>query len=228
MGSPGEETAVKNDGAAGTPEISRHELGPFATNCYVVSFPGSKECWIVDASFGIAPLIAEVRKRGLAPAALVLTHAHVDHIAGVEAVRRAFPGVPVWIHEAEKEWLTDAELNLSALMGEPVTCGAAERLLKHGEKLTLAGQPWRVLHTPGHSPGGIALVHDASKTALVGDSLFAGSIGRTDFPGSSFEELAASIRTHLYTLPGGTRVLPGHGPETTIAKERAGNPFVRG
>ena len=152
----------------------------------------------------------------------------MDHIAGVTEVVRAFPGLPVWIHEAEREWLADPMLNLSAPFGEPVSLPDADRVLRDGEELSLAGSRWRVVHTPGHSPGSIGLVHaGAAHVAITGDALFAGSIGRTDFPGCSFEQLAASIRARLYTLPEDTVIYPGHGPSTTIGREKKSNPFVR-
>jgi hydroxyacylglutathione hydrolase len=217
------------------PAISAFTLGPYATNCYIVaaSAPDGGEvsdqpCWIIDASFLPEPIVNTIRDKHLRPEAIILTHAHVDHIAGVAELRRAFPGIPVWMHSAEREWLSDPVLNLSAMWGLSITAPGPDRLLSHAEVLTLAGMPWRVLHTPGHSPGSISLVHDFSHTAIVGDALFNGSIGRTDFPGSSFDQLAASIRTHLYTLASETRVLPGHGPITTIGAERLSNPFVRG
>lgn len=205
-------------------------LGPFATNCYVVDI-GGPACWIVDASFEPGELIEHVRERGLRPQAVVLTHAHVDHIAGVAEVRRAFPGTPVWIHGAEREWLNDPVLNLSAMMGMPVTSPGPDRELAEGEILKLGGagaeSTWKVIHTPGHSPGGITLWCEAEGLAIVGDSLFEGSIGRTDFPGSDHGTLMRSIREKLYVLPEATRVYPGHGGETTIGRERKSNPFVR-
>jgi hydroxyacylglutathione hydrolase len=203
-------------------------LGPFETNCYVVWPEDQRECWIVDASFEPDEMIEFVRGEGLAPAALILTHAHVDHIAGVGAVLRAFPGTPVWIHGAEAAWLNTPMLNLSEAMGMPVTAPGPHATLEHGQELSLGGSVWRVLHTPGHSPGGITLYCAAESIALVGDALFAGSVGRTDFPGSDPQVLAESILTHLYTLPDETRVLPGHGPATTIGREKRSNPFVRG
>jgi hydroxyacylglutathione hydrolase len=209
------------------PELECFTLGPFETNCYIVRVPGSTDCWIVDASFEPGELVSRVRSEGLTPVALVLTHAHIDHIAGAFDVRRAFPKIPVWIHEAEKEWLSDPMLNLSAMTGMPTTAPEATRLLREGDAPELGGTAWRVLHTPGHSPGGITLHHAPSETAIVGDSLFAGSVGRTDFPGSDPGTLAASIRTKLYTLPDATRIYPGHGPASTIGREKRSNPFVR-
>ncbi|MBL8763857.1 MAG: MBL fold metallo-hydrolase [Phycisphaerae bacterium] len=209
-------------------------LGPYETNCYVVWADSLEEkgspsaCWIVDASFDPAPMIASVRRRGLKPEALILTHAHVDHIAGVNEVTAAFPRLPVWIHADESAWLADPMRNLSALGGVPITARGPDRLLRDGDMLNLGTTHWRVLHTPGHSPGGLTLWCEEEQAALVGDALFAGSVGRTDLPGGDPRELARSIRERLYTLPPQTRVMPGHGPETTIGRERMSNPFVRG
>ncbi|MFG0243177.1 MAG: MBL fold metallo-hydrolase [Phycisphaerales bacterium JB054] len=204
-----------------------YALGPFETNCYVVGVEGSEACWIVDAGYEPEELIEGVREAGLTPRALILTHAHADHIAGVREVLEAFPGTPVWMHEAEREWMKDPQLNLSANIGLAVTAPPPDATLGHGQDLELEGTRWRVFHTPGHSPGGITLYCADAGVALVGDSLFAGSIGRTDFAGSSHETLLASIREHLYTLPDATVVLPGHGPQTRVGQEKATNPFVR-
>jgi glyoxylase-like metal-dependent hydrolase (beta-lactamase superfamily II) len=205
--------------------IEPFPLGPFETNCYVVYRP-SGECWIVDAGYEPGALLECVRERELRPQALVLTHTHADHIAGVDEVREALR-IPVWVHEAEGPWLTDPVKNLSAAVGMPVTARPAERLLRDGETLDLAGAAWRVLHTPGHSPGGISLYQPESKVVLAGDALFSGSVGRTDFPGSDPRTLAQSIQLRLYTLPDDTTVYPGHGPKTSIGVEKKTNPFVR-
>lgn len=221
-------TDGQNGGGGAAPRIEGFALGPYETNCYIVSVPGSDRCWIVDAGFWPGELIGAVTERGLRPEALILTHAHADHIAGVEEVRAVFSDVPVLIHENEAEWLTNPALNLSQAGGMPVVTKPADRTLRGGETLELAGTKWRVLNTPGHSPGGITLYHEPSRQAIVGDALFAGSVGRTDFPTSDHDRLIGAIRENLYTLPDETRVYPGHGPETTIGREKRSNPFVRG
>lgn len=212
-------------------DIESFCLGPYQTNCYIIRPGGNapaKACWIADFSFDIEALLDRVEARGLMPEALVLTHAHVDHIAGLAEAKRRFPDAPILIHHAEKNWLTDAQLNLSGFSPTPVTAPPAERLLEDDDELELSGQRWRVMHTPGHSPGSVSLYHAESGTCICGDAIFKGSIGRTDFPGCSFAALEKSIRTKLYTLPDQTVLLPGHGPSTTVGEERRTNPFVSG
>lgn len=172
-------------------------------------------------------MIETIRSKGLRPSAIVLTHAHVDHIAGVRQVLEALGPIPIWIHAAEREWLLDPSLNLSEAAGLPSTTPGAARLLEHDERITLGALEWRVIHVPGHSPGSIALHHEPSGVLIGGDALFSGSIGRTDLPGGDHELLLESIRSRLYTLPDETVVLPGHGPSTTIGREKRSNPFVR-
>lgn len=208
-------------------QIGCWSLGPFETNCYVVTAKGSSECWIIDPGLDPGEMIEAVRGRGLRPVAIILTHAHLDHVAGVGEVLRAFPGLPIIGHESERDWPGDPNLNLSAGYGIPIAVPGATRFIGDGEELRLGDEVWRVIHTPGHSPGGITLYHAAAGAAIVGDTLFAGSIGRSDFPGSDEATLHAAIRERLYTLPESTVVLPGHGPTTTIGREKRSNPFVR-
>lgn len=211
------------------PTIARFELGPFLTNCYIVSV--GEACWIVDASFEPEAMIEYVLEKGLKPQALVLTHAHADHIAGVEQVMEALGDMPLLIHANEEDWLSDPVANLSASHGMPIKTRPATGTLEDGQELDWGGTTWRVIHVPGHSPGGVGLYHEAASGApvlLAGDALFEGSIGRTDFPTSNHEMLISAIKEKLYTLPGETRVLAGHGTETTIGRERETNPFVRG
>ncbi len=214
--------------APGVPIVEGFTLGPFETNCYVIRVPGHAGCWIIDAGFDPGVLIDRVRELGLPPEALILTHAHADHMAGVGEVRAAFREVPILIHAAERDWLGEPVLNLSEAYGVPVTAPGPDRLLEAGQELSLGPSRWRVLHTPGHSPGGITLHGAEAGIAMVGDALFAGSIGRADLPGGDIETLARSIREQLYTLPDSTVIHPGHGPASTIGRERRTNPFIRG
>ncbi len=208
--------------------IIRFPLGPFQTNCYVLRATGDSDaCWIIDAGFVPDVLIDYVRAQGLKPELIILTHAHADHIGGLDDLRAAFPGVPTLIHEAEAHWLDDADLNLSNNFGMSLTFAPAERELKDGDTLELAGETWRVIHTPGHSPGSVSLYGDREDACFAGDTLFHGSIGRYDFPTSDGHQLFASIQQSLYNLPDHTLVLPGHGPPTVIGHEKLTNPHVR-
>jgi glyoxylase-like metal-dependent hydrolase (beta-lactamase superfamily II) len=206
-------------------QIESFALGPFQTNCYVVSV--GRAAWLVDVGGDPRPMLDHVAERELQVEKMVLTHAHADHIAGLAEAAERYPGVPVYIHEAEEDFLTDTTLNLSAGFGLPVVAPEATDLLTHGNTLTLGGLDFEVRHTPGHSPGGIALVQQETGTALVGDTLFARSIGRFDFPTSDGPALIRSIHEQLLTLPDPTAVYPGHGPATTIGAERAENPYLR-
>ncbi len=204
-------------------------LGPWMTNCYVVAL--GKRCWIVDAGFDIEPMLDWIERQGLEPVQVILTHAHVDHIAGLWTVRKRWPDIPILIHEAEREFPGDAALNLSFALADPIVAPDPTGTLRHGDRLTLVSETgesvmFEVRHTPGHSPGGICLYQPEHHLAIVGDTLFQNSIGRYDFPGSDGAKLYASIRDQLMTLPDDTRVLPGHGPETTIARERESNPYL--
>lgn len=199
-------------------------LGQWQTNCYVLSV--GRSCWIVDAGFEPEEMLDAVAQRGLDVEQVLLTHAHLDHIAGLHAVRHRYPDVPILIHTDEQEFLTDTRLNLSAAFVEPVVAPEATGFLSDGDALTLAGVNFNVLHTPGHSPGGVTFYAPDHGVAVVGDTLFAGSIGRFDFPTSDGPRLMQSINDKLMALPDGTRVLPGHGPETTIGQERASNPYL--
>jgi len=210
-----------------TLHTKRFCLGDWATNCYLV-IADSGKCWIVDAGFEPDYLIRYAQEKQLTPEKIVLTHAHLDHVGGLTQVMEAFPHIPVLIHEAEKDTPGDPMLNLAGLMGMDFKAPDPTGTLKHGDTLTLDGHTFEVRHTPGHSPGGICLYQPQHQLAIVGDTLFASSIGRHDFPTSDGQALINGIYEQLMTLPDDTRVLPGHGPETTIRAERVGNPYLQG
>jgi glyoxylase-like metal-dependent hydrolase (beta-lactamase superfamily II) len=141
-------------------------------------------------------------------------------------MRELWPDMPILLHEAEHDFLLEPQLNLSAFLAEPIVAPAATGSLAHGDTLSLQGVHFEIRHTPGHSPGGVTLYQPDNAVAIVGDTLFASSIGRSDFPTSNGNVLMQSIREQLLTLPDATRILPGHGPASTIGAERAGNPFL--
>jgi hydroxyacylglutathione hydrolase len=200
-------------------------LGDWMTNCFVLH-AGGPACWFVDAGFGPGAMTDYVRREHLVPEAVLLTHAHVDHIAGLQEIRESWPHLPILIHEAEESFLTHPARNLSLVLAEQVIAPQATGNLEHGHSIEVDGCAFELRHCPGHSPGGIVLHHAAGNVAIVGDTLFAGSVGRTDFPASNSELLIQSIRAQLLTLPDSTRLLPGHGPQTTVGQERAENPFL--
>ena len=210
---------------AATLRVETFTLGDFMTNCYFVH--DDEVGWLVDVGFNPGPMLDRAAESGVMIEKIVLTHAHADHIAGLTEARERFPGVPVALHEAEWAFLTDPSLNLSAPFGAPMTFAEADEKLVPGEALTLGEAAFEVRPTPGHSPGGVSLVAEGQGVALVGDALFAGSIGRTDFPTSDHAALIRAIHEQLLTLPDDTVIHPGHGPSSTIGAERRGNPFLR-
>ncbi len=209
-------------------KIDRLMLGEYQTNCYVLrTTEGAGQCLIVDAGLGAEELIAFLGEREIRPVAVILTHGHIDHIAGVGLLRESYQGLKVLIHELDAEMLSQPAANLSGLMGRPFAAEPADILLKDGEWIEQAGVKLQVFHTPGHSPGGICLYSSEDGIVFTDDALFAESIGRTDFPGGSMSRLLGSIREKLWVLPDETVVYPGHGPSTTIAREKAQNPFLQ-
>ena len=209
-----------------TPDIKTFVLGDYQTNCFVVTNPGSSKGWIVDCGFEPDPMLDWIDGHGIEPTAMLLTHTHPDHIAGVDRVLGRLGAMPIYVHEAEMGFCSDPILNLSAAMGMPVSVTEPDRILHDGDTLELGGETWRVVHAPGHSPGGVLFIHDSSKQAIVGDTLFAGSIGRIDFPSSDPEAFRRTILKVMMDLPDDLAIHPGHGPATTIGKERTTNPFV--
>ena len=203
-------------------EVSRFEVGPLMTNCYVVWDPDSLEAIVVDPGAADQSVLSLLEKERLSVALIVNTHAHVDHVGGNRWLHEA-TGAPIALHEKERSLLEQMEVQ-AAVFNYP--CEASpepSRWLEEGDELNLSGHLFEVLHTPGHSPGSVSLHSEG--IALVGDALFAGSIGRTDLPGGSHAELLRSIQTKLFVLEEDTRILPGHGPETTVGREKRFNPF---
>jgi hydroxyacylglutathione hydrolase len=209
-------------------QVDNLVLGAFETNCYVLRHdPGVSQCLVIDTGLEAGPLVDFLQTHELDPAALILTHGHADHIAGVVELRKNFPIVKVYIHRLDSDMLTGEQDNLSMLAGGVFRAEPADSLLQEGDVIEQADIKLEVLHTPGHTPGGICLYCRQQGIVFVGDTLFAGSVGRTDFPAGSMTQLIKSIKEKLFALPDETVVYPGHGPTTTIAREKAYNPFVR-
>ncbi len=211
-------------------QVRRFVVGPIETNAWLVSDAG--EAMVLDPGGETEGIAAALRRDGLLLRWIVNTHGHGDHIAGNGELKGLFPSAQIAVHEADAPMLTDADLNLSAAFGFGVTSPPAERLVRDGDAIELGRVRFEVIHLPGHTPGGIGLYAAACEATggrpalFSGDALFAGGIGRSDFPGGSHEALVGAIRARLLTLPPETAVHPGHGPETTIGAERAGNPFL--
>ncbi len=200
---------------------------PFAENTYVVWRDGRGDALVIDPGLEPDLVLDFLHERGLWPAAILNTHGHADHIGGNEALKATYPNALLLIGANEAQMLTDAEANLSAPFGMAIVSPPADRLVREGEVLDLAGIPLEVLDIPGHSPGHVVFVHRAAPVIVFGgDVLFRGSVGRTDFPGGSAEQLFEGIRGKLFALPDDTVVYPGHGPVTTTGVEKRTNPFV--
>jgi glyoxylase-like metal-dependent hydrolase (beta-lactamase superfamily II) len=200
---------------------------PFSENTYVVWQPPQREALVIDPGLEPDAILDFLRDRELTPAAILNTHGHADHIGGNAALKTAFPEAPLVIGVDEQHLLTDADANLSAPFGLPITSPAADRTVREGDALEFAGMRLEVLDVPGHSPGHVVyLLRDKPCILFGGDVLFRGGIGRYDFPGSDGRLLFDGIRRKLFTLPQETVVYPGHGPVTTIGQEMRSNPFV--
>ena len=202
-------------------------LGAYETNCYILrADKTAKDCLIIDAGLNAGRMIDFLQENKLNPVAVVLTHGHIDHIAGLAQLQEQYPDIKVYIHKLDAEMLTGSDDNLSEFIGGGFTVRAADFLVDEGDTIEQAGVKLEVFHTPGHTQGGICLYSRDDKIVFVGDTLFAGSVGRTDFPGGSMTGLVKSIKKKLLTLPEETVVYPGHGPSTTIEEEKANNPFL--
>ncbi len=204
-------------------EILRFTYGPFAENTYVVVGPSERRAMVVDPGLGSEPVWDRIRERDLTVALIVNTHGHLDHVAGNAFYKRA-TGAPIAIHSADVPFLRNvgAQAAMYGLGAEDSP--PADLLLVEGVGLEFDGATFDVIHTPGHTPGGVCLRR--GDQMLVGDTLFRGSVGRTDLPGGDWNTLVASIRGKLFRLPDDVRCLPGHEGETTIGEERRTNPFV--
>lgn len=214
-----------------TPEVTLATFTEpmFGENAYVISASGYEGVWVIDPSFPpqCREICQYVEQHNKLVEAILLTHGHADHIAGVDTVKQRWPNSAVLIAREDAIMFTDPEANLSAPFGLHVRVEAVPTgSLDGGASLSLGPTHWNILDTSGHSPGGRSLYCAAADVVVTGDALFDGSIGRTDFPGADTQQLLSNIRRNLLSLPGETRVYAGHGPVTTIEKEQTSNPFL--
>lgn len=200
----------------------------FEENAFIVQTAQRDDCVVIDPGLEPEKIVAKLDQSRLRPAAILLTHAHGDHIGGVQALRDRWPDCPVVIgtHEAPK--LADPVGNLSAMFGLAIAGPAADVTIDDGQTYSAAGIDFEIREIPGHSIGHVVfLVKDHEPPwVFVGDVIFAGSVGRTDFPNGDFEALARGIHHKLFTLSDDTRLFPGHGPPTTVGQEKRTNPYV--
>lgn len=185
-----------------------------------------KEALLVDPGDQAEQIIAWISDQGWQPQAVLLTHGHLDHIGALDAIRDHYQ-IEAYIHHTEAEFLTNPQLNLSAYMGPKVIQRPAENLWQTTGAKQVAGFEFEIRHVPGHSPGSVIYIFAEDRFVISGDTVFRSSIGRTDFPGGSLDQLLSHIRQEILTLPGDFRLYPGHGPATDIQSEQVGNPFLQ-
>lgn len=200
----------------------------FEQNGYVVWLQGRDDCVVIDPGLEPEKIIQHIEQKGLTPAAILNTHGHSDHIGGNTALKKRWPSCPLVIGAADAPKLTDPWLNLSASYGVPLVSPAADVTVKDGDNYEAAGFRWQVRSIPGHTTGHVVFLWEGQEppVVFVGDVIFAGNIGRTDFPDGNHRELILGIRSKLFTLPDETILMPGHGEPTTVGAEKQDNPFA--
>jgi len=200
----------------------------FEQNTYIAWRRDRTDCVVVDPGLEPEKIIEHLKQRGLSPAAILNTHGHGDHVGGNAALKKQWPDAPLVIGAADAEKLTDPRLNLSAGFGIPLISPPADATVHDGDIYEAAGFEFQVRAIPGHSIGHVVFLWEGQTppVALVGDVIFAGGVGRTDFPDGDHNQLISGIRSKLFTLPDDTILLPGHGPATTVGEEKRNNPFA--
>jgi len=198
-------------------------VGPLQVNCYILADDKTKDAVVIDPGDDAENILKIIKEKGFTVRYIVNTHGHFDHVGANKAIKDA-TGAQLLIHEGDAPVLAAAQQHARAFGMLPVSSPPADRYLNHGDVITAGEVSLKVLHTPGHSPGGICLLEKGM--VFTGDALFAGSIGRTDLPGGDLLTLLRAIKTNLMTLPDDTKIFCGHGPASTIGNERQENPFL--
>ena len=201
-------------------------VGPLHCNCTILGDEITHQAIVVDPGDNIPEILSRLQRHGLTLSQIVVTHAHIDHVGGAAQLRKA-TGAPVLMNQQDLALLGMMEMQANWIGVPTPEVAPPDASAEDGLAVGLAALPAEVLHTPGHTPGSICLLFPAQHLLLAGDTLFAGSIGRTDLPGGDGHQILQSLRDRLLVLPDSTRVIPGHGPETSIGEERQSNPFLQ-
>jgi hydroxyacylglutathione hydrolase len=201
-------------------------VGPLHCNCTILGDELTHEAVVVDPGDNLPEILSRLQKHGLTLRQIIVTHAHIDHVGGAASLKKV-TGAPVFLNKNDLELLGAMEMQAGWLGVPTPEVAPPDASADDRTRIGLATLPAEVIHTPGHTPGSICLLFSGQNLLFAGDTLFAGSIGRTDLPGGDGRQILRSLRERLLVLPDTTRVLPGHGPETTIGEERQSNPFLQ-
>lgn len=202
-------------------------VGPLQCNCSIVGDEASRECMVIDPGADVADILSITARHGLTVKQIIVTHAHIDHVGGAMKLK-ASTGAPILLNQNDHDLLKMLDVQAAWLGMTPPGPVQIDEPLRDGDSLSVGKLTGQIIHTPGHTQGSICLYFPAEQKLIAGDTLFAGSVGRTDLPGGSFEKLMSSLHERVLALPDGTTVFPGHGPATTVGQERQTNPFLVG